>query len=301
VVRRGLGEALPVAVRDDADPDSAGVAVEDSPQRLHGSFRPAAEPIPFEPRQTFNLRPAIDELPEEQSLAIEINGRHVATLVCSPVGATELALGWAFGQGYFDDPAQVHRMTPYRDRLALMIDRPGRGGESWHGLVASGFDASSVMTSRRISCSTDEPAGSQGPHFDRALFLVLIERIFARFRADVCAEAIHHAAVTDGDHLCAVSRDVCRHNAVDKVVGWTLSQRLDRSRLMLCLSGRVSADLAYKAARAGFAIVASQSLPTSEAVEMAHAAGITLVGRVLELQPEVYAHPWRLTGHEDES
>jgi FdhD protein len=290
---------LPVAVRDDEVLDSDGVVVEDRPRRLHGSFRSGIEPNLPEVRQTFNLRPAIDELPEEQSLAIEINGRHVATLVCSPVGATELALGWAFAQGYFDDPVQVHRLTSYRDRLALMIDRPGRGGETWHGLVASGFDASSVMTSHRISGSSDETAGSQGPRFDRSLFLAFIERIFARFRADVCAEAIHHAAVTDGDHLCAVSRDVCRHNAVDKVVGWTLSQQLDRSRLILCLSGRVSTDLAYKAARAGFAIVASRSLPTNEAVEVAHAAGITLVGRVLDLQPAIYAHPWRLTDRED--
>jgi FdhD protein len=300
VVRRGLGEALPMEVRDDGGGESPGVAVEDHPRRLHGSFRLGAEPVSLEPRQTFNLRPAMDELAEEQSLMIEVNGRPVATLLCSPVGTTELALGWTFAQGFFDEPAQVHRLTPYRDRVAMMIDRPGCGGASWRGVLTAGFDASSIRTPRTASVLDDAESDSDGPRFDRARFLAVVDRLFDRFRADFGADGVHHAAVTDGDHLCAVSRDVCRHNAVDKVVGWTLSQRVDRSRLILCLSGRVSADLAYKAARAGFAIVAARGLPTCEAVELAHAARITLVGRVLEPQRAIYAHPWRLTDGDDD-
>jgi FdhD protein len=285
-------------VRDDDVVEPAGVAVEDQPRRLHGSFRLGGEPLLPEPHQTFNLRPTIDELAEEQSLTVEVNGRQVATLLCSPAGTTELALGWAFAQGYFEDPVQVQRLTPYRDRVALMIDRPGGGGASWQTVVTSGFDASSVRTPRTAPVTDD--AELVGPRFDRVRFLAIVEQVFARFRADAGAESVHHAAVTDGDHLCAVSRDVCRHNAVDKVIGWTLSQGRDRSQLILCLSGRVSADLAYKASRAGFAIVASRSLPTCEAVELAHAARITLVGRVLEPQRAIYAHPWRLTMEDDD-
>lgn len=285
-------------VRDDDEVEPAGVAVEEQPRRLHGSFRLGDEPLFPDVRHAFNLRPTIDELAEEQSLAVEVNGRHVATLLCSPAGSNELALGWAFAQGYFDDFAQVQRLTPYRDRVSLMIDRPGTGGESWRSAVASGFDAASIRTPRTTSDTGD--AESTGPHFDRVRFLAVVEHVFARFRADAAAESVHHAAVTDADQLCAVSRDVCRHNAVDKVIGWTLSQRRDPSQLILCLSGRVSADLAYKASRAGFAIVASRALPTCEAVELAHAARITLVGRVLEPQRAIYAHPWRLVDGDDD-
>ncbi len=285
--------------RDDDGVEPVGVAVEDQPRRLHGSFRPGDEPLFPEIRHTFNVRPTTDELAEEQSLTIEVNGHQVANLLCSPAGTAELALGWAFAQGYFDDPAQVQRLTPYRDRVSLMIDRPGCGGASWRGLMTSGFDASSVRSPRTVPEADD--AEVAGPRFDRVRFLAIVEQVFARFRADAGAESVHHAAVTDGNHLCAVSRDVCRHNAVDKVIGWTLSQRRDRSTLILCLSGRISADLAYKASRAGFAIVASRALPTCEAVELAHAARVTLVGRVLEPQRAIYAHPWRLTADDDDS
>jgi FdhD protein len=293
-------------VRDDEVVEPNGVAIEDQPRRLHGSLRLGAEPVFPEPRKTFNLRPSIDDLPEEQSLTIEINGRPVATLLCSPAGISELALGWLFAQGYFDDPDEVQRLTPYGDRISVMIARPGNGGASWRNVVASGFDASAIRTPRtssafEVTLDADEDASPRSLRFDQARFLAIAERVFARFRGDCGSDAIHHAAVTDGDHVCAISRDVCRHNAVDKVIGWTLSQRLDRSRLVLCLSGRVSADLAYKAVRAGLPIVATRSVPTCEAVELAHAARITLIGRVLEPQRAIYAHPWRLASSDEES
>lgn len=298
MARRGQREAVPKQVRDDEVAEPAGVEIEEQSRRLHGSFRLGAEPVFAESRKTFNLRPSIDELPEEQSLAIEINGRPVATLLCSPVGTAELALGWSFGQGYYDDPGQVQQVTPYGDRISLMIDRPGPGGGSWRGVVAAGFDASAVKTARAVLGRANGTDG--GPvRFDQTHFLAVVERVCARFRDGCGADAVHHAAVTDGDRVCAVSRDVCRHNAVDKVVGWTLSQPMDRGGLVLCLSGRVSADVAYKAARAGFPIVASRSLPTCEAVELAHAAGITLIGRVLEPSRAIFAHPWRLTADDD--
>src|SRR5262245_45029245 len=111
------------------------------PRRVHGSVRLgeiAANSIgvPF-----FNLRPALDDLPEEQALAIEVNGRPVASLLCPSTGAAELALGWSFAHGFFDDFAQVRRLTRYPERIALMIEDVGAGGTAWARLVASGFDA----------------------------------------------------------------------------------------------------------------------------------------------------------------
>jgi len=87
VARRGLGEALPMDVRDDDAVEPAGVAVEDQPRRLHGSFRLGDESLFPEIRNSFNVRPTIDELAEEQSLTVEVNGHPVATLLCSPAFA----------------------------------------------------------------------------------------------------------------------------------------------------------------------------------------------------------------------
>ena len=109
---------------------------------------------------------------------------------------------------------------------------------------------------------------------------------------------MHYAAITDGDNLSAIARDICRQNAVDKIIGWTIDKRHDRRSLILCVSGRVTADIAVKASRAGIPIIASRSVPTCEAVEIAHGHGVTLVGHILDQQRAIYAHPWRLTNHD---
>lgn len=303
MARRGQWEAVPHEVRDDEIVEPNDLAIEEPTRRFHGSFRLGPGPDLPESRRTFNLRPSIEDLPEEQPLTIEINGRPVAVLLCSPTGTAELALGWAFGQGFFDDPDEVQRVTPYGDRVSLMVARSRPSGVSWQNVVTSGFDASAIRTppgtcTFEFIRDADVDVPPRSPRFDQARFLTIAEQVFARFRGDCGGDAVHYAAVTDGDRVCAVSRDVCRHNAVDKVVGWTLAQRLDRGQLVLCLSGRVSADLAYKAARAGFPIVVTRSVPTGEAVELAHAARLTLVGRVVEPQRAVYTHPWRLATDE---
>ena len=105
---------------------------------------------------------------------------------------------------------------------------------------------------------------------------------------------MHHAAVADGDLTCAVARDFSRHNAVDKAIGWSLLEGLPGGVLMLCLSGRVSADIVFKAWRAEIPLVASRALPTAEAVELAHQAGIAVVGRVLDGRRAIYTHAWRV-------
>jgi FdhD protein len=290
-------------VRDNDVADPTQVVIAGRPRRLHGSRRAGPDPAFPEPERTFNLRPSLDELPEEQALTIEINGRPVASLLCSPTGSTELAVGWAFGQGFFDDRSQLQRVTPYRDRVSLMIDRPGWGGDTWRRVVTAGFDASSILTRRPSAAiaAVDNPGDSAGDtdvRHHRSRFLAMVERVFARFENERSG-SFHHAAISDGVQICAVAHDVTRHNALDKLVGWSVAQGIDRSRLILCLTGRISADTAHKAVRAGFPIVVSDSLPTSEAVELAHAARVTLVGRALDDRRAIYAHPWRLSSDDD--
>src|ERR671916_3180313 len=94
--------------------------------RVHGSERP-----PTANGATPNLDPppvTHESLPEEQPLTIEVNGRPVATLLCTPDAPTELGVGWAFAHGYFDDRAQLARVTGHHGRVSLMVDTAVDGG-----------------------------------------------------------------------------------------------------------------------------------------------------------------------------
>jgi FdhD protein len=94
-------------------------------------------------------------------------------------------------------------------------------------------------------------------------------------------------------------RDLNRHCAVDKVIGKSIVTRAYGEARMLLLSGRVSADIMFKAWRAGYLVVATRSLPTAEAIRIANAAGITVAGRVLDGRRSLYSNCWRFESESD--
>jgi FdhD protein len=109
---------------------------------------------------------------------------------------------------------------------------------------------------------------------------------------------IHASALFDlRGNLLTVAEDVGRHNAFDKLVGESLmGDRLPLAGHVALLSGRASYELVQKALRAGVAVLAAIGAPSSLAVNLALASGLTLVGFLRGETCNVYSNPQRLTG-----
>jgi FdhD protein len=152
-------------------------------------------------------------------------------------------------------------------------------------VLASGCGAVSVFLADPAAAPRG-PVRGQPPGLDvlRALFKAL----FAAGQRYQTTGGIHAAAVSDGAVLLHHSEDIGRHNAVDKVIGAALLARRTITGLGLLVTGRISAELAFKAARAGIAWVATPSVPSTLAGTIARRSGIVLVGRAVSGAPQVH-------------
>jgi FdhD protein len=106
---------------------------------------------------------------------------------------------------------------------------------------------------------------------------------------------LHAAGLFDGSGRALVVReDIGRHNAVDKVVGHRLLAGEPPGAPVLTVSGRLGYEIVQKAVVAGIPVVVAVGAPSSLAVELAQAAGITLVGFTRPERAVVYTHTERI-------
>jgi FdhD protein len=228
---------------------------------------------------------AVDEVP----VWLEVNGNRAVTWMCTPHLLEELAIGWLAGEGYLDSIDDV-RLRPCATDLGFWAEiAPERvtavTSEGRRAVLASGCGAVSIYLADPQSFRPEPARGTPPePEALRALFKAL----FARGERYRDTGGIHAAALTDGNALLTHAEDIGRHNAVDKVIGALMLGRRSPAGLGMLVTGRISAELASKAARAGIAWVATPSVPSTLAVEIARRTGMTLVGRAVSGTPRLH-------------
>jgi len=230
-----------------------------------------------------------DAAVEEVPVWLEVNGRPIVTWMCTPDLLEELAIGWLHGEGYIDSIDQVH-LRPCATDLGFWAEVPEERvlavqGEGRRSVLASGCGAVSTFLADPATIEA-QPARGIVPEVDQ--LRVLFKALFAKGERYKDTGGIHAAALVDAasQELVAHAEDIGRHNAVDKSLGGALLARRPVRGMGLLVTGRISAELAFKAARAGLAYVATPSVPSTLAVEIARRSGMILVGRAVSAHPQ---------------
>lgn len=225
---------------------------------------------------------------EEVPVWLEINGSPAVTWMCTPDRLEELAIGWLHGEGYISSLDEV-RLRPCATELGFWADVPednlaAVAAEGRRKVLASGCGAVSTF----LADTGSVRRGVYDPPPKPEQLRGLLKRLFQRGERYRDTGGIHAAALTDGIELVSHAEDIGRHNAVDKVIGSALLERRAITTLGLLVTGRVSAELAFKASRAGMAYIATPSVPSTLAGDIARRSGMTLVGRAASGTPDYH-------------
>lgn len=229
---------------------------------------------------------------EEWLVWLEVNGEPAVTWMCTPDQLEELAVGWLHGEGYIASLDDLVQLRPCAPDLGFWADvKPERlaqvKGENRKRVLASGCGAVATMLADPHAMASVHPPLRGDPPPAETL-RTLFKQLFASGTRYNETGGIHAAALTDAAALLFHAEDIGRHNAVDKVIGGAVLARTPIVGRGLLVTGRISAELAFKAARAGLAWVATPSVPSTLAVTIAERSGMVLVGRAVSGTPHLH-------------
>lgn len=226
----------------------------------------------------------------EAVITINVNGDELVSLMATPSQQVELALGFLLNENLIEELNDIDHMHVSENGCCVdvwlhhSLDVPNRR----------------VITSGCGGGVTFEVPGQALDRVESDL-RILPAKLFKLFQLlhipdslHARARGVHASGLTDGEKILALAEDVGRHNTIDKVMGICLSEEIQTQGRALLATGRISSEMLRKGARMGCPIIASRNSPTSLSVELAEAAGITLVGYARQGTLRAYSHAHRL-------
>ncbi len=94
------------------------------------------------------------------------------------------------------------------------------------------------------------------------------------------AGAVHATVLCRENRPLVYMEDVGRHNAVDKISGWMVSESISPADKIMYTTGRLTSEMVIKTALMGIPVLVSRSGFTAWGVELANQVGLTLIGRM---------------------
>ncbi len=255
-----------------------------------------------------------DFLATEEPMEVRlVAGRHrrtVAVTMRTPGHDFELAAGFLFCEGVVRSRDEVARIAYCLDeRLdaeqrynVVTVELRAQQLPDLQPLERHFYTSSACGVCGKASLEALRVRGCPvldgGPVLDPRLLRELPERLRRAQGLFAQTGGLHAAALFDAEgRLLAVREDVGRHNAMDKLVGWALLEgRLPLRDSVVMVSGRASFELVQKAVAAGAPVFCAVSAPSSLAVEVARAFGVTLVGFLRGDRFNVYTGAERVHG-----
>ena len=217
---------------------------------------------------------------EERPLTIYLNRQEIVTAMTIGDYPDYLALGFLRNQGMLHANDEITRVD-YDEELETVVVRTARETD---------YEDKMKRKTRTSGCAVGTVFGDMMEGLEdvtlpqtqvRTSWLYALSAKINRTPSlYLQAGAIHGTVLCSGDRPLVYMEDVGRHNAVDKIAGWMLSEGVSADDKILYTTGRLTSEMVIKTAMMGIPVLASRSGFTAWGVEIAQQLGLTLIGRM---------------------
>ncbi len=195
-----------------------------------------------------------DHVIKEVTLKVVINGKETLTLPCSGNYVNEMITGYLYTNGYISTPGDIRSLDYQMESRTASV---------------------SLEKSKSLMDGFEDSAGIELSSSQILEFMDTFSGLSEQFRM---TGAVHTAAMATQNGIQKHFDDIGRHNAIDKLIGYGVTNNEPFSDKCLLLTCRMSQSIISKVISAGFPMVVSTSPPTDKALEMAKENNIAMAG-----------------------
>lgn len=235
------------------------------------------------------FEPSTHDVVEELPIALFINGRHAMTAMMTPVRLEDFVTGYLFTEQIIKSVDEIESVKVEKNRISVLTKNvfksfgpkrtilSGCGGSTSYIDIEKlpRIESDLVIKPQTISNSVKTALDSE------------IHRITG---------GIHFVGLFNANGAVAISEDIGRHNALDRVIGYGLNHRIDLLQTYVVSSGRISSEMVRKCLIAQVPVVISRGATTTLAISIAEKAGLTLIGFARGGKMNIYTHAQRVEG-----
>lgn len=218
--------------------------------------------------------------PEEYPISLVVNGYEIAVFQLTSFDLVDWTYGYLYSEGLIESIDDVTGVTVNEDMGSIHVTLRDGFNEELFFSKKKHYTAGCGRGVTFFSMTDVKSFDKVDSQVTYQLSYLLKKRSQFAQESPMYLEAggMHGACIVHEDGSIVVREDIGRHNAVDKIIGYALRNRLDPQKLILLTTGRVSYEMLSKAAKYGFAVIGSRTAATKQAVQLAKYLNIEVVG-----------------------
>ena len=244
--------------------------------------------------------PASRLVAEEKAVALTYGGSTYAVMMATPSDLEDFGIGFSITEGIVEQAGEIASIERIAGDLGVEV-RMWLEGDRTASLAARRRATVGPVGCGLCGIESLEQAARTAPQvasetiFHACDLLDAMRALAPLQHLNQATRAVHAAAFwRPSAGIGVVREDVGRHNALDKLAGALMREGGSLSDGAVLLTSRVSVEMVQKTAMMGVPLLIAVSAPTTLAIEIADAAGITLVGIARDDGYEVFTHPGRI-------